>query len=290
MNVELYVDRTACIACGRCVKICPAGIFSLDVERRNATTANVSSCIVCGHCVAACPTGAVHHGDFPPSRVHDVDRSELPSPEEVLTLCRMRRSNRAFDGRPVPEDKLAVIVEAAHRAPTASNKQQVAFTVVTDPAALRRVTDYTMKSFRGVLTLLRNPVVGALVKAVKPDIYAMLPMLERLDGKYKAGVDPILRGASALLLIHTPADNRFGRDDANLAYQNGSLMAESLGVSQFYTGFLCTAIRRDRRGEFSRMLGIDGVVHAGMALGMPAFRLSKYIDKKDVCVEYIRQA
>jgi len=29
------------------------------------------------------------------------------------------------------------------------------------------------------------------------------------------------------------------------------------------------------------MLGINGTIHAAMALGMPEFRFSNYIDKKD---------
>lgn len=92
----------------------------------------------------------------------------------------------------------------------------------------------------------------------------------------------ILRNATALILIHTPGNSRFGCQDANLAYQNGSLMAESLGVSQFYTGFVCSAIHQDKQGKLAKILGIQGKIHAGMALGMPAFEFPNYIDKKDI--------
>ena len=67
-----------------------------------------------------------------------------------------------------------------------------------------------------------------------------------------------------------------------MAYQNGSLMAESLGVSQFYTGFVCSAIQQDKQEKLVKLLGIQGKIHAGMALGMPAFRFPNYIDKKDI--------
>ena len=81
------------------------------------------------------------------------------------------------------------------------------------------------------------------------------------------------------LKSHTPASNRFGCEDANLAYQNASLMAESLGVSQIYMGFVLMAIRMGKKGAFARITGITGKPQAIMALGIPAFRYPKYVDR-----------
>ena len=61
-------------------------------------------------------------------------------------------------------------------------------------------------------------------------------------------------------------------------------MAESLGVAQFYTGFVCSAVEQDRNRRLAKMLGISGKIHAGMALGMPAFRYPNYIDRKNINV------
>ena len=96
------------------------------------------------------------------------------------------------------------------------------------------------------------------------------------------GVDRILRGATAVLFIHAPKESRFGAEDANLAYQNASLTAESLGVSQVYMGFVLTAVRQDGKGGLNRMLGLrDRRICAVMALGMPQFRYPNYIDRKE---------
>lgn len=70
--------------------------------------------------------------------------------------------------------------------------------------------------------------------------------------EYAGGNDRILRGATAVLLIHAPKESRFGAEDANLAYQNASLMAEALGVSQIYMGFVLTAVRQDRKRGSAR--------------------------------------
>ena len=100
------------------------------------------------------------------------------------------------------------------------------------------------------------------------------------DAAQTAAARPLpIRKATALLIIHTPASSRFGCEDANLAYQNASLMAQSLGVSQIYMGFILTAIRMSKKNAFARIAGITGRPQAIMALGIPAFRYPKYTER-----------
>lgn len=287
MDFSLEINGAVCIKCGRCVRVCPSAIFTQEDPASVVGLRNISYCISCGHCAAVCPTGAVLHSSFPPIKAHPIDNAVLPSPESVMLLLRSRRSNRAFDGSPVPDDKLRDILEAAHRAPTASNRQEVRFVLITDKDKLEKVIEYTMNSFGRVIRLLKNPLLKWFLKPMMPDNYRMLRRMERLLKEYAKGNDPILRGATALILIYAPGKNRFGRDDANLAYQNGSLMAESLGVAQFYTGYVCTAIRRDRKNRLAGILDIEGSIHAGMALGMPSFKYPNYIDRKEISVREI---
>jgi len=170
---------------------------------------------------------------------------------------------------------LNLITEAAYRAPTGSNMQEVGFTLVTDPNNIKQVIKLAMEIFSGLVDLIKD-------QSDKPEIAQTIGYLTHLLEEYKKGNDPILRNATALLLIHTPKEARFGYADANLAYQNGSLMAESLGVNQFFTGFLCTAIKEDHSGKINEFLGINGVVHAGMALALPSFQFVNYIDREDI--------
>lgn len=287
MELTLQINKETCIKCGKCVKVCPAVIFRQETPQSEIELQHIHSCIRCGHCVGVCPTDSVIHSVFPKEKVHKIDKALLPTPEQVLLLCRSRRSNRAFSKKQIPAEMLDQILEAAHRAPTASNLQQVEFTLVTDPEKLKQVVDATIDIFDSLAKKLSNPFIKVFLKRALPDVYKMLPYFDRLKQEHAKGNDPILRKATSLLLIHTPKQSRFGSQDCNLAYQNGSLMAESLGVSQFYTGFLCTAIKQDKKERISQLLGIKGTIHAGMALAMPSFKFENYIDKKDIRINRI---
>ena len=277
-NKSILVRDESCIKCGKCAKVCPAGVLIQRQKGEIIHVENIDTCIACGHCVDVCPTASVVHSDFPPEKLHPIDYSLLPSPEQVMALIKTRRSNRAITSRPIPQEALDRIVEAARYAPTASNKRNVSFTVITDPEKLRQVSDFTINKFDSGARILMNPIVKVFLKPFLKDTYDTLPAFYRFKQEHKAGNDLILRKATALLIIHTPESSEFGSENANLAYQNASLMAHSLGVSQIYMGFVVRAIRKCGKRTFSQITGVEGKVQAIMALGIPVFKYPRYIE------------
>lgn len=291
MEIELGIDVAKCIKCGKCIKVCPSKIFvwNSDGFGRSVKIENSQNCIKCGHCAAACPAGAVGHSLFPQEKVHKIDYDRMPSPEEVMLLCRARRSNRALTAKQVPQEAIERILEAANAAPTASNLQQLEYTVVTSPAKIKSVIEFVLDYFGSMLALLENPLLKPLVKVIAGEgTLRYANVFKRIREAYGRGDDQILRGAKCVIFIHAPKSSRFADADANLAYQNGSLMAESLGVSQIYTGFVCTAAKKGK-GKLEAMLGIEGNrrIVAGMALGIPEFRYPNFIDKEQLKANFI---
>lgn len=289
MENTIRVNDATCIRCGRCVKVCPSQIFEQEKAGAPVTLHKPETCILCGHCAAVCPTGSVEHADFPAERVHPIDFAAMPTPEQVELLIAARRSNRAFTQRPVPQEYLDRIIAAADRAPTATNARQLGYTLVTDPALRRGIIEYTLGIFGTIVKRLTNPLVRPWLSRLLPGVYRYVPAFRKMRREYtEQGIDRILRGATAVLFIHAPKESRFGAEDANLAYQNASLMAESLGVSQVYMGFVLIATRQDKKGGLNKLLGLeDRRICAVMALGMPQFRYPNYIDRKESAVRQI---
>lgn len=285
--MKININIESCIKCGKCVKVCPSSIFTRKSKGDAIDIINDEHCIGCAHCVDVCPTGSISHDLFPTERIHKIDYEDMPSPSQMMNIIKARRSNRVLTTKPIPEEHLKLILEAANCAPTATNSQSLSYTVITDPEKLKMVADYTIGVFDSLAKLLLNPAVKLIVKPFMKDVYKYVPMFNQLKEDHKAGKDPILRGATALILIHTPKSNRFGSEDANLAYQNASLMAQSLGISQIYMGFVLTAIREDRGNGLGKTLHIDGAIKSVMALGIPAFNYGNYTDRKDVDVRYL---
>ena len=277
-NKLIIVHDERCIKCGKCAKVCPAGVLIQKQKGEIISVENINTCIACGHCADVCPTASLVHSDFPPEKLHLIDYSRLPTPEQVMTLIKTRRSNRAITSRPISQEVLDQIVEAARFAPTASNERNVSFSVITDPEKLRRVSDFTINKFDSGARILMNPIVKIFLKPFLKDVYDTLPAFYRFKQEHQAGNDPILRKATALLIIHTPESSEFGCENANLAYQNASLMAHSLGVSQIYMGFVIRAIRKFGKSTFAEITGVNGKVQAIMALGIPVFKYPRYIE------------
>lgn len=288
MEHTISINGDKCINCNKCVAICPAEIF-ITSTTKTPSTEHIEKCIECGHCVAMCPTDAIYHSSFGTDKVHKIDFLNLPQPSQLLELIKARRSNRVFTKKSIPIETLKLIIEAGHRAPTATNAQQVNFTLVTSPQKLHEIGLFTINTFGSMIKKLKNPLLKPIIKMIfGAEVFKYAPIFEQMEKEFAEGNDKILRGATAVIFIHTPIYSTFGREDANLAYQNSSLMAESLGIAQFYTGFVCSASSKTGNKKLAKILGIEGhIVHAGMALGVPKHTFTKYIDKKDVVINYL---
>jgi NAD-dependent dihydropyrimidine dehydrogenase PreA subunit len=53
----LTYDPDKCAGCGRCVEVCPQGVF--EVQNKKATITGRDKCMECGACALNCEFGAI---------------------------------------------------------------------------------------------------------------------------------------------------------------------------------------------------------------------------------------
>ena len=83
---------------------------------------------------------------------------------EVMEAIRTRKSIRGYEDKPVPEEKLNRVLEAARLSPSASNRQPRKFVVVRDSEVRARLAEAT----GGQASVTEAPVVIVAV-ATMPD-------------------------------------------------------------------------------------------------------------------------
>ncbi|MBR3763688.1 MAG: monomeric, partial [Clostridia bacterium] len=89
-NHVAHIDKTKCVECGQCAKVCPFGaivnrkrpcqnackIKAIDIREDGAAQINDEKCIQCGACVYQCPFGAISDKSFIMDVINMIRESE----------------------------------------------------------------------------------------------------------------------------------------------------------------------------------------------------------------------
>jgi nitroreductase len=128
-----------------------------------------------------------------------------------------RRSTREYLDKPVDEETVLRLIDAAIQAPSASNGQPWTFTVVRDQALLNRISD----------------AAKAHMLATMPDG----PESDRYRTKVTDASFQVFYHASALVVISGIAQSPWVAADCALAAENLMLAAYSEGLGTCWIGF-----------------------------------------------------
>jgi nitroreductase len=215
----------------------------------------------------------------------------------VTELLKTRRSIRAFQEKPLAKETLEEIIDGARSAPSAHNAQSTEYLVVLDGAVLSQVSAVTIEYLRFEVGRLNNLFLKTLLSLVDRELLELglreIPGFERIIRKFEAGQDPILHRAPALLVFHARRNLDFGVADAHLALQNASLLAHSMGVGHFFTGYVLAACRVPMSRAWSRripdLIGIpaENEIHGALALGYPVPKFKKWIERKPARIQWV---
>lgn len=133
---------------------------------------------------------------------------------EIFEAINTRRSIRRFKDRPVEDEKLQAILEAARQAPSWANMQCWRFIVVNDPATKDTISDLSyVESFFSPLGYKTNPAKKGLSEA--PVIIV-------------ACADPTKSG--------NIREQPYYLTDVGIAAQNIMLAARALGLGTVFVG------------------------------------------------------
>jgi len=183
---------------------------------------------------------------------------------ETLTAIMNRRSHRGYKPDALQDEDVRTIVEAAVYAPTARNQQLWHFTVVQNPAMLKKMMDVVRENLAASNTPFKD-------RANDPDfnVYYQAPVVVICTIAEDAGWPELDIGAAA---------------------ENMCLAAESLGIGSIMLGMGAFALEGDKGKALARELGIpDNHRHViSVSLGYKAKPDTPTPPRKMDVISYVR--
>jgi nitroreductase/Pyruvate/2-oxoacid:ferredoxin oxidoreductase delta subunit len=297
-TVTTVIDPGRCTGCGECVRVCPSRTLTLK-EGKAAVTGDRS--LGCGHCAAVCPVEAVRVEALDPESLRFntfACRGEwLPyggcDPGELVRLMASRRSCRCFEERPVERPLLEDLVRIGATAPSGTNDQPWAFTVLPDRAAVMRLGDAVGAFFKRLNRMAANPLLRNGLRLVgRPELAGYFrdyyqSVAEGLADWEERGLDRLFHGATAAILVGSRPGASCPAEDALLATQNILLGAHALGLGSCLIGFAVSAMQKDGRIQESLHIPREEPVHAVIALGHPAVTYRRLAGRRRTAVRFV---
>jgi nitroreductase/NAD-dependent dihydropyrimidine dehydrogenase PreA subunit len=223
------LDREKCKRDGLCSADCPAQII-VQADRKSFPSLLENGeefCIHCGHCVAVCPYGALALDSMSPEAYLPIQKELLPDADTVKNFLRTRRSIRQYKEKAVSQKILADLMDTTRYAHTASNAQQVHWTVFQNPKDVRNLAGLVVDFMKIVLPAMADP--------------ERAKRMQRLVDAWAGGRDCILRGAPNLIVAHSPADQPFAATDCAIALTYLELFAYAKGMGTCWAGYFTLA-------------------------------------------------
>ncbi|MBU1247404.1 MAG: nitroreductase family protein, partial [Proteobacteria bacterium] len=146
--IQFKVDSERCNQCEECVRDCPRAIIEMKEGLPTIAADKEEMCIGCQHCLTICKPGAISILGKNPDE-STLLKGNLPSPEQMETLIRGRRSTRRYKNKSVDPATISHLLEVTANAPTGVNNMGTLFTVVDDLAVMDKIRRDSYVSLEG---------------------------------------------------------------------------------------------------------------------------------------------
>jgi nitroreductase/NAD-dependent dihydropyrimidine dehydrogenase PreA subunit len=280
-------DPEKCTQCMACYQTCPTSCIQWDAENKRPYATGLNgielACIGCNNCEAVCPGQCIHmRGEYrvlkgryktpeekfgemtPPMPFGEKDKERsfeaiLKDLTETEAIIFKRRSIRLYKDKPVPEEYIRRILEAARFAPSAGNGQPFKLIVVTDRETNRKVDQASAK----VLYMIKN--LYAKKSRWRKFVVTMLSLIDanKWDQRPIAAMEKVRQTDGSItfdapVVIHILKDKRGISNpdiDVGIGAANMVMAAHALGLGTCYIGFIASTAAY--APAIKKMLNID---------------------------------
>jgi nitroreductase/NAD-dependent dihydropyrimidine dehydrogenase PreA subunit len=278
-----HVEIDKCKGCGQCVKVCPALVFELKEKKSEVRYGE--GCIACGHCWAVCPEEAIIQQEATPSTSLKPGPGSAVSADTLQLLIRERRSTRLFKDEPVSKEQLLKIIEAGRYAPTASNRQDVNYVILSNQQKVSELRSLVESFMEKTFRAMQNSAIALFYKmkfgSSAVDLlhhYAMGYQFLKTR-KEKNAYFPLPFG-SAVIITHAQSFDTMAPFNCSVAIYNCSLMAHSLGLGSCFMGFVQIGANMDKKIKHWLEIPKEHQSYGAMVLGHPDVRYRRLIERK----------
>lgn len=149
----------------------------------------------------------------------------------VLKTIAERSSIRAYTEEKLTAEEIDILVKAGLQAPTATNRQEVHFSVLDGSSPILA----EIEAERRRLLVLAKPDDEEIIMKSPNNFYYGAPMV---------------------IILSAETAFHWGQLDSGIAVENISLAAQSLGLGNLIIGCIRDAMSQEKKEEFSKALGI----------------------------------
>ncbi len=256
-QANFVVDTAKCVGCGKCVKVCPGGILSLNQakkpEMEDFPEFGWNGCWKCEHCLAVCPTGAVSIFGHKPENSLPVVDYKIAAPT-MDSLIASRHSCRRSQDKNVDASIINDMLERLADAPNGGNKQQVEFTLIDDKSQ--------MNQFR---QLAYSRMEELAAQSIYPKGFDKKSYEDMKRWEKTVRPDMLFCGAPHILIPHAPVGRGEPIQDVVIAATYFELLCASRGLGAVMLTFPLGAL--EQMPDIKSMLKIPDNHYIGMMIG-----------------------
>ncbi|MFW9821772.1 MAG: nitroreductase family protein [Candidatus Thorarchaeota archaeon] len=248
------INSEKCSVCKSCITDCTRGLFQEDSSGKVIRIADqMSRCNFCGKCVAICKQKAIiWKGDWEDDvetypGVNNYEKNV--SYEDLLHLLKVKRSVRQWKTKKIPPEILKKVFEAMRYASSADNRRAWKFSVVSDPATIKKLSQAAIKIVYSYIGF--------------PSAKSALNYFNSIDH------DPIFHKAPTVIFLVSTPNTSMPQVDAGIILTYGQLAAHTLGLATCWIGM---AHGLAMNHEMMKIIGLEGPIQGVLTIGYPAVK------------------